>query len=127
MKMNPIREALNALPGHWQKGSLNDNKGNHCGLGHMHNALGGSDGYLPMVFDDSAPEYKLSRDLRIEAERLRGIMDEVAVEQYPDRVGLSPLAYSSKFAEFNDHPDTTEDEVVAVMEKAAIRLDEIDG
>jgi hypothetical protein len=29
--------------------------------------------------------------------------------------------------QFNDHPDTTEDDVIAVLEKASNRYDEIHG
>jgi hypothetical protein len=54
------------------------------------------------------------------------IMANVAGEQFPERAKITNLnGYADwSFAVFNDHPDTTEDEVVAVMEKAAVRLDE---
>lgn len=48
---------------------------------------------------------------------------EVIEEQYPDRcqgVRMNPLNITL----FNDHPDTTKAEVLAVMEKAAIKLEE---
>jgi hypothetical protein len=51
-------------------------------------------------------------------------MDAVASEQYPERAVVLEGGVKGTFATFNDHPDTTEDEVVTVMEKAAVRFDE---
>lgn len=100
--MNPIREGAKNLPGHWHKGSMRDGKGNFCGLGHVQNVL----------IND-----------KIEFGKAWAIMNQVAHEQYPDRISENDLGPCA-FAEFNDHPDTTEAEVVTVMEKAAVRLDE---
>lgn len=101
--MNPIREAIKTLPGNWIKGTMSDNDGNHCGLGHLACAL--------RDYEDKF------RPLRI---NIRGIalsaMHTVACEQYPER--------GENFVDFNDHPSTTEAEVIAVMEKAAVRFDE---
>lgn len=100
--MNPIREAAKRLPGAWYQGEMSSPDGTKCcGLGHVGNVLGSS--YSNEFLDAWS------------------IMDKVAEEQYPDRVFNSDLAM---FPAFNDHPDTTEDEVVAVMEKAAVRWDE---
>lgn len=47
---------------------------------------------------------------------------DVVEEQYPERVkrpGFSPVAA------FNDHPDTTLEDVILVLEKAAARFDEV--
>lgn len=98
--MNPIREAMNNLSGHWYKGGLSDGNGNNCGLGHVLRVSGST--------YDAA----------------RCIMNNVAYEQYPDRSNFDNL---KGFASFNDHPDTTEEEVLAVMEKAAIKWDELEG
>lgn len=51
------------------------------------------------------------------------VLDEVAAEQYPDRIRSGPERYRLVVL-FNDHPDTTVAEVVAVLEKAAARLEE---
>ena len=91
---NPIREALPNVPGHWFKGDVTDWNGNYCGVGHVMN-MGGSHSNL------------------MQAAR---IMDRVANELYPERA-------REWFANFNDHVDTTETEVLAVMQKAANVLD----
>ena len=91
---NPIREALPNVPGHWFKGDVTDWYGNYCGVGHVMN-VGGSHSNL------------------MQAART---MDRVANELYPERA-------NGWFATFNDHADTTEAEVLAVMKKAANVLD----
>ena len=107
--MNPIREAASRLPGHWHKGSLSDGNGNFCGLGHLDQVC-------------------LEEDIRpIDSARFWQLMDDVALEQYPDRVDEDELVEKPYFAQFNDHQDTTEDEAVMVMEKAAIKWDELNG
>lgn len=110
--MNKISEAVAGLPGRWFKGNIYDaNKENFCGLGHLwnvHGLLGKS------VIVAQSPEILGQADL----------MDEVAIEQYPDRIPFRNEEADRAFAQFNDHPATTEDEVIAVMEKAAVRWDE---
>jgi len=102
--MNYIRKALERLPGRWYKGGLGDGAGNWCGIGHL---------------QEVAP-FRNAHDYGQQQ------MDKVAEEQYPDRLGSKDGAGFQlvPFAAFNDHPDTTEDEVIAVMEKAAILWDE---
>ena len=104
--MNPIREALKNLPGHWYQGDMENEDGTACcGLGWLARA---------------ESNYNLSIMEKIDS---GDFMDKVAFEQYPDRA-VDPEGDLRYFAAFNDHPDTTEDEVIAVMEKAAIRWDE---
>ena len=106
--MNLIREAASRLPGHWHKGSMTDGNGNHCALGHLWEVS------------------KSYEDSDVERWRAFPYLDKVAIEQYPDRV-VDPddhLSGLAAIAQLNDHPATTEDEIVAVMEKAAILLDE---
>jgi hypothetical protein len=59
--------------------------------------------------------------------RMKGarLMGRVALDQYPDRLeaDFSNMLHAA-FGHFNDHEDTTEEEVLAVMEKAAILWDE---
>jgi hypothetical protein len=50
-------------------------------------------------------------------------VDRVAVEQYPERGDHS----EHPMIGFNDHPATTLDDVLAVLDKAAVRADETDG
>lgn len=108
--MNVIREALPKVPGHWHQGSLNDGRGNFCGIGHVRQVMENNG---IEIDNTSGLFFKISK-----------IMNEVAGEQYPERAVYN-LSDMYSFANFNDHPDTTEDEVVAVMEKAAVRFDEI--
>lgn len=104
--MNYIRKAAERLPGHWYKGGLKDNHGNYCGIG-----------WLELMHKEAK-----TVDVNAEGWWPQGtLMDEVAMELYYDRVVIDNMR---PFAVFNDHPDTTEDEVIAVMEKAAIRWDE---
>lgn len=54
--------------------------------------------------------------------RPTSILDKIASEQFPDRVnGERPLR---AIAAFNDHPDTTLDDVRVVLEKADIKFQE---
>ena len=101
--MNVIREAAHRLPGNWHQGSIYGGHDNYCGLGWV---------------DKVAKEQGVD-----ETWSLWTLMGEVAREQFPERI--NPFADEVAFAQFNDHRATTEDEVVAVMEKAAVRLDEV--
>lgn len=110
--MNAIREAAARVKGHWAKGYLS-HQGNACGIGHLHIAAG----VLALV------------PLPPEVREQQKLMGTVALEMFPDRFApeeQSEFAWvgAPPFAEFNDHPLTTEDEVIAVMEKAAVRWDE---
>jgi hypothetical protein len=98
--MNPISEAAKNLPGHWHKGGLTDGHGNHCGIGHVKVACG----------------YDVL-DINTNSEWWRAIqfMHKVVREQYP---GLD------FFSQLNDGWITTEAEVLAVMDKAAVLWDE---
>lgn len=105
--MNPIREAMNNLPGHWYQGNYSNGKRfswtdedatNFCGLGHV---------------------YRVADMHGINHYDSLKIMNIVAGELYPDRTGGEP-----HFPRFNDHPDTTEEDVLTVMKEAAIRFEE---
>lgn len=104
--MNIIERALQTLPGNWIQGDLHNDNG-ACGLGHLH--------------------LNATRPWHDEVTAGAQTMDIIANEQYPDRVSdyLRVDADLCKFARFNDHPDTTEADVIAVMEKAAVRLNEM--
>jgi len=105
--MNPISKALEHLPGNWTKGGI-DEHGNTCGLGHVYS--------FGMEDSIDFSQFRQARDL----------MEEMARAEYPERVAdLSPTYLA--FAAFNDHPDTTEAQVIAVMEKAATKYDELYG
>lgn len=101
--MNPIRIAMERLPGKWYQGDLCGPNESYCGLGHVHNV------YME-VHGDIIPD------------DVWELMDNTAKEQYPDRIDESDS--KSLFAMFNDHEDTTEDEVLAILEKVAVKVDE---
>lgn len=111
---NPIREAAARLKGHWYQGDYRDDAGNACGLGHLFDVLAETEGKT---------QNELSHDLHMtEGPSPSLFMRDVAQELFPER--WQEDEKDASFAIFNDHPDTTEDDVIAVMEKAAVRFDE---
>lgn len=53
------------------------------------------------------------------------LVGSVIIEQYPDRLSaLAKLIDYMTIPGFNDHPDTTKAEVIAVVEKAEVRWNE---
>lgn len=102
--MNIVREAASNLKGHWLQGKMRDGD-NRCGIGWL---------------CETAKQTKLNDQVLLGL----SFMTEVVREQYPERLDGPEISSIPPFAKFNDHPHTTEDDVVAVMEKAAVRLDE---
>ena len=106
---NTIREAIRVLSrAGWAKDAFTDASGRHCIQGALYEAYGlcpfdGRQIALPLT---SA----MADDVRL--------VNEVISAQFPERTGGVGVS------RFNDHPDTTMDDVVSVMEKAAIRKDE---
>lgn len=111
--MNIIREAVSRLPGHWSKGAYEGPDGTHCGLGHIQAA------YDAIYGKDTHYSWNAVPALN----QIRHLMAKVAREQFPERAH-NPDGMCS-FVRFNDHPDTTESDVILVMEKAAVQLDEL--
>jgi hypothetical protein len=109
--MNVIREAIVVLAerGHCKR-YLEDEKGRVCLWGAVGVAAHGNTHQIC-----SGNEWQ-------------PFLDSVAEEQYPERVSDQTVEtwsfYVPSSTNFNNHPDTTVDEVVRVMEKAAIRWDE---
>lgn len=101
-QLNEIQRAARNLPGHWYQGDTSDGKGNYCGIGHV---------LQVMEMPTDAPS--VNRDLAEKVRQMVLVMDEAAGDKFPDR--------GEEFAAFNDHHDTTEDEVIAVMELAGER------
>lgn len=94
----------------WQKGALKNNAtGERCLIGACI-AAG-----LRVEFDQEVNPYNL--------------LEEVVAEQYPDRT--VPMPYyglgSWRTVAFNDAPETCLEEVLAVLEKAQVRLEEVRG
>ena len=106
---NTIREAIRVLSrAGWTKDSFVDQGGRHC----LQGALYESHGLRP--FDGRQLGVPRSPAL---ADDVR-LVNEVVEDQFPERVG--GVGVSS----FNDHPQTTLEDVIHVMEKAAVRKDE---
>ena len=106
-----LREAAKNVPGHWMQGFYGDGAGNYCAVGHIAKALGMDvDGYVKgerrePVWDD-------------DVEALALALGEVILEQYPESVGYH-------VPNWNDAEGRTEEEVVAMFEKAAVKAEEI--
>lgn len=100
---NHIRRALEVLASTgWTKHAFTDDGGRHCLQGALYDAYG-------LCPDKVTGE--LADDVRI--------VNQMIEEQYPDRFGAVGIS------RFNDHPETTLEDVVRVLEKAAIRKDEL--
>lgn len=53
------------------------------------------------------------------------ILVEIVVEQWPDRAKTEPCYYKATVPCFNDHPDTTVEDVERLFEKARAKAAEI--
>jgi len=104
--MNVFRIAMKSLPGHWHQGSIGSGA-NRCVFGHMCDA----------IQDDEAYTFEVNSTK---------LLNTVAREMFPDRVP-HPEGSPMPAAQFNDHPDTTEDDCLAVLDKCATIFDEKAG
>lgn len=104
---------------HWYQGGAVDPTGTKwCMLGRLSERF-----HLQrMAFNTATEEYFL----RFSADKAQDIVKEVIKEQYPDRcyIGVNTTALPD-IAHFNDHPDTTFEDVTRVLEKALVRASEI--
>ena len=106
---NTIREAIRVLSrAGWTQDAFTDEAGRHCLQGALYEAYG------QRPFDARQRNVRLSPEM---ADDVR-LVNEVIEAQYPERTGGVGVS------RFNDHPDTTLEDVVKVMEKAAVRKDE---
>ncbi len=107
---NTIQEAIRVLSRKgWAKDTFTDGTGRHC----LQGALYEAHGVCPLDSRNvgRAVTGELAADVRL--------VNEVIRDQFPERVGAVGIS------RFNDHPETTLDDVIRVMEKAAIRKDEL--
>ena len=106
---NRIREAIQVLARTgWTKDTFSDETGRHCLQGALYEAHGleaASERAWRPVQGDFADDVRL--------------LNRVIEEQYPERMGAVGVS------RFNDHPETTLDDVVLVLEKAAVQRDEL--
>lgn len=106
--MNRIREAIEVLARRgWTKDTFTDETGRHCLQGALYEAHG-----------MTAHRARYGRPLPGAVRHDIQLINEVLREQYPERFGGVGVS------RFNDHPETTVDDVVRILEKAAVRYDE---
>jgi hypothetical protein len=106
---NRIRDAIEVLLRRgWAQDSFTDDEGRHC----LQGALYETYGLAPLTARRTPCPVsgELADDIRL--------LNRVIAEQYPDRTGGVGIS------RFNDHPETTVDDVLRVMEKAAVARDE---
>ena len=109
---NRIREAIELLARRgWTQGTFTGEDGSHC----LQGALYEAHGCVPRR--PGALGHTLTGDL---ADDIRLVNATIAAE-YPERVGAVGIS------RFNDHPETTVDDVIRVLEKSAVRRDEVVG
>lgn len=102
---NKIREGIEVLAEYgWRKNAFGNAKNGFCILGAVRETMGGQM-FCHNIFNTN--EHSTLRD--------------VILEQFPDRV--NPL--SDVVPNFNDHDSTKIEDVILVMEKAAIKMDEV--
>lgn len=107
--VNRIRDAIEVLARRgWTKETFTDDDGRHCLQGALYEAHGVT------VTTCSSVRLALAGPM---ADDMR-LVNEVVRDQYPERFGAVGASW------FNDHPETTVDDVVRVLEKAAARRDE---
>lgn len=107
---NRIREAIEVLARRgWTQGTFTDVSGAHCLQGALYEAHG-CQPRLQGHLTGTSTSPSLAADLRL--------VNETIAAEYPERVGAVGVS------RFNDHPETTIDDVVRVLEKSAIRRDE---
>ena len=103
---NRIREAIQLLASRgWTQGRFTDDGGSHC----LQGALYAAHGCSPRRPGEAVAGL-LAEDIRL--------INETIAAEYPDRYGAVGIS------RFNDHPETTVDDVVRVLEKSALRRDE---
>lgn len=103
---NRIREAIELLASRgWTQGRFSDERGSVC----LQGALYAAYGCTPRR-PGEAVTGDLAADIRL--------LNETIAAEYPDRYGAVGIS------RFNDHPETTVDDVVRVLEKTALRRDE---
>jgi hypothetical protein len=104
-----LRTARESLEGHWYQGHYGDGEGDRCAVGHIMSAAGiDIDGYLSSRV--GGPIW--TRDVHAAVM----LLGSVIKEQYPGHDDNVPL--------WNDADGRTEDEVIAMFEKAAAKAEE---
>lgn len=106
--MDLIQKVKGSLPGNWHKGSYTDlDSGNRCVIG--------------WLYYHDAQNHQSNVHSSCNVETFRMVLADIAEEQFPDRV----TDLLDHIIEVNDHPDTTEDDIMMILEKAEVRMEEL--
>jgi len=104
-----LRKMRTNIPGRWTTDAYYDEDTNgYCTLGHIALALGEETGEFDYVREEAMPYAQF--------------IQEIVQEQYPEFKRADELL---NIPYWNDAPGRTEDEVVAVMDKAIAKAEEI--
>ena len=107
---NLIRDAIAVLARRgWTKDAFTDDGGRHCLQGALYEAHG-----MRACAGTPHMRLRLRQDLAADV----ALVNAVVAAEYPERYGAVGAS------RFNDHPETTLEDVVRVLEKAAVRRDE---
>lgn len=115
-------DALDKLhKGRMIKGDRNDGQGGHCALGLIDAVMIDTGCYWLDRKDDDADHVAL----RYAVEAMFPERSDPALDTF--NVGLDAGIFPNQavIAAFNNHPDTSKDDLISVFEKAAIRRDEV--
>lgn len=120
MSENLARKAIEALDKYgWHKGNWQGMDGSVCGYGAIRMSA-----YNGGFFNTMCGDFEASRLADEQVHQAHRIASKIALEQFPERFALVGGQRLRGFAIFNDHENTTLDEVILVLEKTAIKLDE---
>lgn len=118
--MNALNKARAVLERDgWGQGDYETGDGKHCAIGALAaiKLVGATMDELRAVPYGKVANF-LHAEVEIEA------LAEVICEQYPDMHSISMEAPVHSVINFNDSPDVSKEDVIAIFEKAAVKLNE---
>lgn len=116
--MSVMRTAVEKVKRGWTAGAFYKREYNqYCAVGALRSAAG--------IPDEALTEEEDELDLPSSYGPARDALANVIEEQYPDWFAINGGSNSfNLITSFNDEDNRTQEEVIAVMEKAAIKLEE---
>jgi len=107
--MNVYEEMMESIKEKgWIKGEVGSNEKGYCMMGHLM--------HCTSALFQPKPEVSF-----IDAE---DILVDIIKEQFPERIQSGINDHLTDVARFNDHPATTIDEVIIILEKASVNYGE---
>lgn len=126
--MSVLKTAADRLRGNWDQGNfLNEETQGVCLMGAVRYSLWSDEFYdmAEMGDNDLSCEWPATYDTYLS---MAGLLNEVITEQYPDfEWDHRPESIVERCVQWNDHPTTTEDEVLSILEKASAKEEEHDA